>query len=86
MQHTTTRRGFTQETNKAVNKKQCHSRGILSAVSLIPSRCSDLIKAKALCYNNEEAGDPRLYPAQKPCGTGSSGMTPLFNNNRYDDT
>ncbi len=65
-----TRRGFTQETKKAVNKKQCHSRGILSAVSLIPSRCSDLIKAKALCSNNEEAGDPRLQ---------HSGMTPLFN-------
>ncbi len=70
MTHTTTRRGFTQETKKAVNKKQSHSRGILSAISLILSRCSDLIKAKALWYNNQEAGDPRLR---------LSGMTPLFN-------
>ncbi len=67
MQHTTTRRGFTQET---VNKNG-HSRGILSGTSLILSRCSNLIKAKALWYNNQEAGDPRLQ---------HSGMTPLFNN------
>ncbi len=78
MTNRNTRRGFTQETKKAVNKNG-HSRGILSGISLILSRCSHLIKANALCYNNQEAGDPRLYPAQKPCGTGSSGMTPLLN-------
>ncbi len=44
---------------------------MLSAVSLIPSCCSDLIKAKALFDNNREAGDPQLRP---------SGMTPLFDN------
>ncbi len=70
IQKSTTRRGNTQEITKAVNQNQNHSRGILSEISLIPGHCSDLIKANSLCYNNQEAGDPRLWP---------SGMTPLFN-------
>ena len=63
------RRGETQKNNNAVHKN-CHSRGMLSGISLIPSRCSDLIKVNALCYNNREAGDPQLRPL---------GMTSLFN-------
>ncbi len=70
MQNANTRRGNTQEITKAVNQNQSHCRGILSGISLIPGHCSDLIKANSLCYNNQEAGDPRLRP---------SGMTPLFN-------
>ncbi len=67
MQTPNTRRDYTQEEKEVVMKTECHCRGILSGIFLIPSRCSDLIKAKALCYNNKEAGDPRLR---------ASGMTP----------
>ena len=70
MQQKSTRRGKTQE-NKNVVINKSHSRGILSGISLIPSRCSDLIKTNALCYNNTDAGDPRLQ---------ASGMTALYNN------
>ncbi len=70
MQQKSTRRGKTQE-NKNVVINKSHSRGILSGISLIPSRCSDLIKTNALCYNNTDAGDPRLQ---------ASGMTPHFIN------
>ncbi len=56
-----------KSTEKVVIKKGCHSRGMLSGIFLIPSRCSDLIKSNALYHNNREAGDPR----QK-----HSGMTP----------
>ncbi len=67
MQKNHTRQGNTQEKGNAVNKNQCHSRGMLSGISLIISRCSNLIKAKTLCSNNKKAGDPRLQ---------LSGMTP----------
>ncbi len=63
MRNQHTRRGNTHNMKNVVNQNKGHSRGILSGISLIPSRCSDLIKAKALCYNNEEAGDPRLQPS-----------------------
>ncbi len=62
-----TRRDCTQIEN--LNKG--HSRGILSGIFRIPSRCSYLITENALCCNNRESGDPRLQ---------ASGMTPLFNN------
>ncbi len=52
-----------------VVKISCHSRGMLSGIFHVLSRCRDSIKGSALCYNNENAGDPR----QKP-----SGMTAHF--------
>ncbi len=85
MIHTNTRRGFTQINKNVVICPPCgesglqgrkgvlnksHCRGILSGISHIPGHCSDLIKENSLCYNNQEAGAPRLRP---------SGMTPLFN-------
>ncbi len=56
---------------KVVIKKACHSRKPLSEIFHVPSRCRDLVKANALCYNNTEAGDPR----QKPSGMTANWIT-----------
>ncbi len=71
MKNEITRQSSMQENKNAVNPNKGHSRGILAEISLIPSRCSHLIKAKVLCYNNQNAEDPRL---QLP------GMTSLCDN------
>ncbi len=51
------------ETQKIVNKN-CHCRGMLSGIYA--------------CFHHTQGGDPRLDPALRPCGTGSSGMTPYL--------
>ena len=73
MEMKNTRRGQTQQ----VENKNCHSRKFLSGISLI--RIYNKEKQPLFHKQAGQMEDPRLYPAQKPCGTGSSGMTPLCN-------
>ena len=58
---------------KAEKNKACHSRGMLSGIY---NACRCKIGKDALLNGYVE--DPRLDPALRPCGTGSSGMTAYF--------
>ncbi len=87
MTNRNTRRGFTQPENTVMEQRiipALVSGSSTPAVTQVPGKqpaWKTLKKFQGLCLfdKNREAGDPRLYPAQKPCGTGSSGLTPLLN-------
>ena len=59
--------------NKCSYEKSCHSRTSLSGI-YNARRC----QIKEIPLLNGYVEDPRLDPALRPCGTGSSGMTPNF--------